>query len=54
MGKRVDSASAVGHLEVLKWAVEHGCPWNVNQCIQAADANGHVHVAQWMEAHLTL
>jgi hypothetical protein len=34
--------------------VVHGCPWNANDCIQAADANGHVHVVQWVRAQPVL
>ncbi|KAL6053844.1 Ankyrin repeat-containing domain [Balamuthia mandrillaris] len=35
-----------GHLEVLKWARERGCPWDTWTCIRAAEG-GHLEVLQW-------
>ena len=35
-----------GHLEVLKWARENGCPWNELICTNAA-LNGHLEVLKW-------
>jgi hypothetical protein len=35
-----------GHLEVLKWAKENGCPWNENVCNNAAK-NGHLEILKW-------
>lgn len=32
-------ATEEGHLDVLKWAVEDGCPLDVDVCIQAAKEN---------------
>ena len=40
-------AAERGHLEVLRWAREHGCPWESDSCIQAARV-GHLEVLQWM------
>ena len=39
-------AAKHGHLEVLQWAREHGCPWNEWTCARAAQ-NGHLEVLQW-------
>ena len=39
-----------GHLEVLKWARAHGCPWDESTCAKAA-MNGHLEVLQWARAH---
>jgi len=30
------SAAAGGHLDMLRWAREHGCPWNKWQCTEAS------------------
>jgi len=35
-----------GHLEVLKWAREIGCPWNEDTCSNIAK-NGHFEVLKW-------
>ncbi len=35
-----------GHLEVLKWARTHGCPWDARTCANAA-YGGHLKVLQW-------
>jgi hypothetical protein len=35
-----------GHLEVLKWARENGCPWDYRVCTHAA-ANGQLTVLKW-------
>jgi hypothetical protein len=39
-------AAEGGHLEVLKWAHENGCPWDARTCWAAAKA-GHLEVLQW-------
>ena len=44
------SAAQGGHLHVLKWAREHGCPWGIDLCAEAAD-NGHLDVLEWARAH---
>ena len=43
-------AAEGGHLEVLRWAREHHCPWNEVTCYYAA-AGGHLDVLQWARAH---
>eukprot|EP00951_Prasinocladus_malaysianus_P022515 scaffold188889_cov44-Prasinocladus_malaysianus.AAC.1 len=40
------AAAESGHLEVLKWARENGCPWNEHTCAYAA-WGGHLEVLQW-------
>jgi len=35
-----------GHLAVLKWARENGCPWDENTCLFAAE-QGHLSVLKW-------
>ena len=35
-----------GHLEVLKWARENGCPWDEITCTWAAEG-GHLDVLKW-------
>jgi hypothetical protein len=37
---------AAGHLEVLRWARENGCPWNSNTCSSAANG-GHFEILKW-------
>ena len=39
-----------GHLEVLQWAREQGCPWDF-MTICAAEQNGHLEVLQWAREH---
>jgi hypothetical protein len=41
-------------MEVLKWAVEHGCPWNANVCALVAAQGGHLAVATWVRAQPAL
>jgi hypothetical protein len=43
-------AAYLGHLEVLKWARKHGCPWDFWTCFHAA-AGGHLEVLQWAREH---
>ena len=35
-----------GHLDILKWLRENGCPWNGYTCAYAA-MNGHLEVLKW-------
>jgi len=44
------AAAGGGHLEVLQWAREHGCPWDEWVCRLAA-GGGHLHVLQWAREH---
>ena len=43
-----------GHLDVLKWARKHGCPWELSQyggvCENAAMC-GHLEVLKWAREH---
>jgi hypothetical protein len=41
------TAAKSGHLEVLQWARQHGCPWDSRTCSYAAIA-GHLDVLQWL------
>ncbi len=36
-----------GHLEVLQWAIEQGCPWDQTQMCAYAALGGHLEVLQW-------
>jgi len=40
------NAAEGGHLEVLKWARENGCPWDERTCANAAEG-GHLEVLKW-------
>ena len=44
------AAAYGGHLEVLRWAREHGAPWDEDTCIFAAHG-GHLDVLQWARKH---
>jgi hypothetical protein len=43
-------AALGGHLEVLKWARENGCPWDELTCAWAAKS-GHIEVLKWARAN---
>ena len=45
----VPSAAEGGHLEVLQWAHQNGCPWDEQTCAEAA-RGGHLEVLQWARA----
>jgi hypothetical protein len=46
----MQSAAVCGHLEVLQWAREHGCPWHADlenkdvDCCTLAAQDGHLEV----------
>jgi len=40
------NAAEGGHLEVLKWARENGCPWD-RRTTECANAGGHSDVLEW-------
>ena len=43
-------AAQARHLEVLRWAREHGCPWDVsNVCMPAY--HGYLNVLKWAREH---
>jgi hypothetical protein len=44
------AAAHNGHLEVLQWARQQGCPWGTATCWLAAEA-GHLAVLQWARQH---
>ena len=39
-----------GHLEALRWAREHDCPWDSTTCAAAA-AGGQLDVVKWARKH---
>jgi hypothetical protein len=39
-------AAKSGHLDILKWARENGCPWNEWTCFYAVE-NDHLEVLKW-------
>ena len=43
-------SATLGHLDVLQWAHESGCPWDETTCSGAA-RRGHLEVLQWARAH---
>ena len=43
-------AASGGHLHVLRWAREHGCPWDAATCARAA-RGGHLDVLRWAREH---
>ena len=36
---------------MLRWAREHGCPWNSAMMCECAAAGGHLDVLRWARAH---
>ena len=36
-----------GHLDLLKWLREKGCPWDTDACVEASDRE-HLHVLRWL------
>jgi uncharacterized protein YabN with tetrapyrrole methylase and pyrophosphatase domain len=43
-------AAKGGHLEVLQWAHENGCPWDKDTCLHAVK-NGHLDILQYLRAN---
>ena len=41
-----EDAAEHGHLDVLKWARDNGCPWDEKTCYRAAK-HGHLEVLKW-------
>ena len=41
-------AAKYGHLEVLKWAREHNCPWG-GRTRKYAAKRGHIELLRWAE-----
>ena len=42
-----EDAARGGHLEMLKWARENGCPWDELTCAAIAAYGGHLEVLKW-------
>ncbi|QDZ22381.1 hypothetical protein HOP50_07g49200 [Chloropicon primus] len=42
-------AARGGHLHVIKWLMDEGCPWNNSACAYAA-RGGHVETLKWMKS----
>ena len=45
------AAASHGHLHVLKWVVENGCPWSPQECKLAS--GDHPEVLRWISVNLT-
>jgi hypothetical protein len=43
-------AAMAGHVEMVKWLHNHGCPWDTLTCSSAA-RSGHLRVLQWAREH---
>ena len=41
------NAANGGHLNVLEWARENGCPWDYDTYVKAA-SEGHLEVLKWL------
>jgi hypothetical protein len=41
-------AARAGQLEALKWAREHGCPWEESRMCHRAALGGHLGVLKWL------
>ena len=48
MRGRVPNAAQGGHLDMLKWAREHDCPWDKDSC-EAASLNHHPETLAWVQ-----
>jgi len=47
------SAALGGHLDVLKWLVDEGCPWKIKECYECAkrkDPNSDL--CKWIKAFI--
>jgi hypothetical protein len=44
------AAAHCGHLEVLRYAHEHGCPWDIDTCLGATQG-GHLEVLRYAHEH---
>jgi hypothetical protein len=40
------TAAENGYFDILKWAHEHGCPWNYHTC-EAAAVNSNIEMLDW-------
>jgi hypothetical protein len=44
-----ETAALGGNPEVLKWAVENGCPWEPQSCREIAEDLRHREILTWMQ-----
>ena len=49
-GQMCCAAASHGHLEVLRYAHEHGCPWDTDTCTCAAQG-GHLEMLRYAREH---
>ena len=42
---------SLGYLNVLKWALERGCPWGAGNLCAHAALGGQLEVLRWARAH---
>jgi hypothetical protein len=42
------TAAGRGHLELMKWAWEHGCPWNADETMRSALDGGDDEMLLWI------
>jgi hypothetical protein len=47
-----NDAACEGHIELLQWAVEHGCPWKADKISGIAAVHGHVEIEDWVTEHV--
>ena len=43
-----NNAAMKGHLNCLKWAIQNGCLWDINECLKIAIQFNHSHVEEWI------
>jgi hypothetical protein len=40
-----------GHVDVLEWAYNIGCPWNMDEATSSAAASdGHLDIVKWLKS----
>jgi hypothetical protein len=44
---RINQASTLGYLKILKWSIKNGCMWNKWICFRAS-AKGHLNLLKWI------
>ena len=49
--RRIQCAAWAGHLHVLRWAWENGCPWSWEVCEVAASRGCRPEIVDWVRAH---
>ena len=45
----VEKASVFGELTMVRFAIEHGCAYSLNKCIELAKRNNHTKVVKYLE-----